>query len=66
MPELARAFEDREHERVDDPEQRDDHRQREQHVDQRQQGVDLAGERALELRGGLGLGLREACVRGSG
>ncbi len=37
-----RAFEDREHERVDDPDQGDDHGQGEQRVDQAEQLVHLA------------------------
>ena len=48
-PELARALEDRQRERVDDPEQRDDDRQRQQRVDEVQQLVDLARLLLLDL-----------------
>ena len=57
--ELARALGDREHERVDDPEQRDDDRQRQQRVDEREDLVDLAGLVVDELLVGERLGLRE-------
>ncbi len=58
-PELARALVDREHQRVDDAEQRDDHRQREQHVDERSSLLTWPARVRLELRGGPRPRLRE-------
>ena len=50
---LVGPFEDREHQRVDDPDQGDDHSQAEQRVDQAQQLVHLRLLRLLELGPGL-------------
>ena len=61
-PELARALEHGQHERVDDPEQADDDRQRQQHVEQVQQRVEPLQLVVLELRLGLQLGVREAAA----
>ncbi len=61
--ELARALEDGQHERVDDPEQADDDRQREQHVEQVQAACRSPAPGCLELALGLDLRVREARER---
>src|SRR5690348_12248506 len=55
---LAGALEDREHERVHDPDERDDHGQAEQGVDQAEQLVDVGHLGLLELGPGLDLEVR--------
>ena len=53
QPDLPRSLEHRQHQRVDDPDQRDEHGQREQHVHQPEQLVDLVLLGLLELGPGL-------------
>ena len=52
-PQLARALEDREHERVDDAEQAHDHGQPEQRVEDLERLVEVARSGGLELVAGL-------------
>ena len=54
QPDLVGALEDREHERVHDPDQGDDHGQAEQRVDQAEQLVDLGRLRAPRTGPGTG------------
>src|SRR5918995_6133251 len=58
-PELSRALEDCEHERVHDPEEADDHRQREQHVEDVQHLVERRDLVVDELVARLHLRVRE-------
>ena len=59
-PDLTRALEDGEHERVDDPEQTHDHRQRKQHVEDVQDRVEAGDLVVHELLPRLRLRVREA------